>query len=155
MRVFVASDRTNRHLDGLFLFLQDKRHEVFDFRTTPPYFKWEDIVPVPRPWPARVVRTALKQETPTRAYLLHHRHLSAADVVILALPAPAGMHLAAGYAMGAGIPTIIYAPDHDFHEPDLFYSLSLPRFCVTLRELERELYILESPTAQLRLEDVA
>lgn len=126
MKVYLASSWRNKHFDSVFEKLVAAGFDVYNFRTTNAYFRWQDI--------AGFEDYVLHPEADAAAHndVLNHpkaieafdndlKALQEAHVVVLLLPAGNSAHLEAGLAIGQGTPTYILMP-----EPcrlDLMYSM--------------------------------
>jgi NTP pyrophosphatase (non-canonical NTP hydrolase) len=127
-KVYVASSwkRTARHGEVVRAIREVEGVEVFDYRNPPPGPTgvvpwteetpwWVDHTPPPFPGPPPGGMRAKALYTDARA-------LREADAVVLVLDAGKSAHLEAGFALGAGIPLLIFGSPED--EAELMYGLT-------------------------------
>ena len=141
-KVYVASSwkRTVRHGEVVRAIREVEGVEVFDYRNPPPGPTgevpwteeapwWMNHTPPAFPEPPRGGMRAKALYTDARA-------LREADAVVLVLDAGKSAHLEAGFALGAGIPLLIFGSPED--EAELMYGLT-PFQTVSLEVLQATL----------------
>lgn len=128
MRIYVASSWRNPIQPKVVNALrEDPELEVYDFRNPAPGdngFSWEQIDPVWGLWTETEFRDALEHAIANDGFKKDMTALKNCDLCILVLPSGRSAHLEAGYATGAGKPTIIYLPTGSLFEPELMYKMA-------------------------------
>ena len=127
MKLYVASSWRNREQPAVVADLRLAGHQVYDFRNPRPGdrgFAWSAIDPEWRKWSPAAFSLALGHRIARRGFALDFEAMKWADGCVLALPCGRSAHLEAGWCIGAGKPTIVYAPE--LPEPELMYLLAGP-----------------------------
>lgn len=135
MRIYVASSWRNSCQQEIVQLLREGGYQVYDFKNPEPGnhgFQWTEISPAWQDWNAAEFREALKHPVAEACFALDMAALRGCDVCVLVLPCGRSAHLEAGYAAGAGKPTVILLSGQD--EPELMYKMT-PYICVNQEEL--------------------
>jgi nucleoside 2-deoxyribosyltransferase len=127
-KIYVASSWRNSHQPEVVAALRYAGFSVYDFRNPEPGnvgFKWSDVDPE---WtdktliePVKLIE-GLNHPTAIRGYEMDMRSLMDCDACVLVLPSGRSAHLEAGFAVGAGKPTVIYMPERQ--EPEVMYRIT-------------------------------
>lgn len=73
------------------------------------------------PIPPEMFARAMRHQRAQQGFERDMRHLEEAEAVILLLPCGKSAHLEAGWAVGSGKPTVVYAPED--LQPELMYGM--------------------------------
>jgi hypothetical protein len=133
MKIYVASSWRNEFQPLVVAELREDGHDVYDFRHPAPGndgFSWRQIDP---DWsageaaPGRAQDVAayigmLRHPVAERGFALDMDALRAADVCVYVMPCGVSASLEAGYAVGAGKPTVVYVPK--MREADLMVKMA-------------------------------
>jgi len=133
MKVYVASSWRNQKQPEVVSALRAQGHDVYDFRNPEPDshgFNWREIDPAWQTWTLAEYQAALNHPIARAGYKLDMTALENCDVCVLVMPCGRSAHLEAGYAIGAGKPTVILLSDG---EPELMYKMA--RTCLALSEV--------------------
>ena len=125
LKIYVASSWRNTHQAEVVKRLREDGHDVYDFRNPKPGdhgFSWEEIDVGWLSWTPERFAEALKHPIAQEGFKSDMDALSACDACVLVLPCGRSAHLEAGWAIGAGKPTIIYA--WKLPEPELMYLMA-------------------------------
>ena len=154
MKIYVASSWRNKMMQQSVVFtLRAAGHEVYDFINPPDdsAFSWRQADPnwhqgerfgTNRQGNAEQFRNALLSRPAQRGYQSDKAALDAADVCVLVNPCGRSAHLEAGYAAGAGKPSLVLLNDGD--EPELMYLLfGIENVCVSQDEVLKRLEEIE------------
>lgn len=123
-RIYVASSWRNRHQPRVVSDLREHGYEVYDFRHPEPGsngFAWSDIDPAWQSWSPAAFRDALDHPVAKEGFRRDFDAMQWADVFVLVLPCGRSAHLEAGWAIGAGKPTLICLAEG---EPELMYRMA-------------------------------
>ena len=124
MKIYVASSWRNNIQPKVVEALRIQGHEVYDFKNPEPGdngFHWSEIDPDWKQWTPAELKDALRHPIAVRGFNKDMNALDECDVCILVMPCGRSAHLEAGYALGAGKPTIILLADG---EPELMYRMT-------------------------------
>jgi hypothetical protein len=141
LRIYVASSWRNDIQPFVVEALRKAGHEVYDFKNPAPGntgFKWGEIDTGWTTWRPETFRDALSHPIAKQGFGYDMAALADSEACVLVLPCGKSAHLEAGYAIGAGKPTIILLQNGD---PELMYKmtpyicLSIPEVVVTLEKL--------------------
>ena len=128
MKIYVASSWRNEKQPKVVRRLRDEGHDVYDFRNATEHlherdegFHWSDIDPEWMKWTPKQFISALDHPLAEAGFKSDMAGLTGADVLVLVMPCGRSAHLEMGYAVGAGIPTIILMADG---EPELMYKMA-------------------------------
>jgi hypothetical protein len=134
--IYVASSWANTYQPSVVLALRAEGYAVYDFRNPAPGvpgFSWEEIDTNWRAWTPAQYRDAVVFSKAARDGFHRDRvALVASRLCVLVLPCGASAHLEAGFAVGRGIPLMIYLPDSAPWKPELMYRFGT----VVLSEVE-------------------
>jgi hypothetical protein len=142
VKVYVASSWRNPYQPGVVWALEQRGHEVYDFRRPEEGvsgFSWSKIDPTLPTGPADLelgaesIREMLGHPEAEAGFERDMDALRWCDVCVLVLPCGRSAHLEAGWAAGAGKRTIVlldWAPS----EPDLMWKM-LGTLCVSIAEV--------------------
>lgn len=150
MKIYVASSWRNTVQPKIVKLLRDKGYEVYDFKNPAPGntdFHWSEIDPDWKKWTPEQFKQGLKHEIALNGFYSDMGALEDCDVCVLVLPCGRSAHLEAGWAIGAGKPTIIYIPEAV--EPELMYLMALS-MCTSSQELLTALEEIEQEIATPR-----
>ncbi|MHB8182632.1 MAG: hypothetical protein ACYDDN_02615 [Candidatus Desulforudaceae bacterium] len=145
MRIYVASSWRNGKQPQIVQALRNDGHNVYDFRHPEPGnngFHWSEIDPNWKQWTPAQFREGLKHPIAEAGFRLDMQALAECDACVLVMPCGRSAHLEAGYAIGAGKPTVILLADG---EPELMYKMadylctSIAEVIVACRKINREL----------------
>jgi len=135
LKIYVASSWRNSRQQEVVQLLRDHGYQVYDFKNPMPGnhgFHWSEISPEWMNWGAAEFREALGHPVAEMGFALDMAALRECDVCVLVLPCGRSAHLEAGYALGAGKPTIILLSGRD--EPELMYKMT-PYICTSQEEV--------------------
>lgn len=134
MKIYVASSWRNTIQPLVVLALREAGHEVYDFKHPAPGnngFHWSEIDPNWQSQTAAQFREALSHPIAERGFGYDMAALESSEACVLVLPCGRSAHLEAGYAIGAGKPTIILLQNG---EPELMYKMT-PYICLSIPEV--------------------
>lgn len=140
MRIYVASSWRNAYQQSVVRTLREAGHAVYDFRHPTPEdtsFHWSEIDPAWEDWPPGQYIRALQHPIAQTGFARDFAAMQWADAFVLVLPCGRSAHLEAGWALGAGKPTVIYIPEPV--EPELMYLTGGGRFALTEPQIVAEL----------------
>ena len=123
-KVYVASSWRNQLQPFVVSALREAGHDVYDFKNPAPGnngFHWSDIDPEWESWTPAQLREAHTHPIAEACFKLDMDALVAADVCVLVMPSGRSAHLEAGYAVGAGKPTVVLLAEG---EPELMYKMA-------------------------------
>lgn len=126
MQVYVASSWKNPDYQKLVDKLREVGFIVYDWRTSPTRFKWDEVFPPGEKYTAASYRKALGHPKSRAGYQGDMNGVLACDLCILCLPAGRSASWEYGFAMARGKGSIVYFPDGQ--EPDLMF---LESFAIT------------------------
>jgi hypothetical protein len=139
MNVYVASSWRNEQQPAVVAALRTAGHEVYDFRDPVSAFHWADIDPLWKDWSPWQFREALKHPLARRGFNKDFEALEQADVCVLVQPCGISAHLELGWAVAAGLRTIVLLSSG---EPELMYSMA-DQLAVSITEVVALLDALE------------
>lgn len=131
-KVYVASSWRNNQQPAVVAALREAGHDVYDFKNPEPGnhgFHWSDIDENWERWTPAELREAHVHPIAEAGFKLDMDALQAADACVLVMPSGRSAHLEAGYAVGAGKPTVILLAEG---EPELMYKMA--RTVLTIEE---------------------
>ena len=146
MKIYVASSWRNTIQPDIVALLRERGHEVYDFKNHG--FHWSEIDPKWKEWNAEQFRDGLECEIAINGYCADMTALEDCDVCVLVLPCGRSAHLEAGWAIGAGKPTIILLADGC--EPELMYKMT-PFICTNTVEMFEALEAINSSIRRCRV----
>ncbi len=135
LKIYVASSWRNPRQQVIVELLRDHGYRVYDFEHPEPGtngFHWSEIDPEWNNWGAAEFRNSLGHPIAEKAFALDMTALQECDVCVLVLPCGRSAHLEAGFALGAGKPTVILMSGRD--EPELMYKMT-PHICTDWKEM--------------------
>ena len=128
MKIYVASSWRNALQPVVVERLRAEGHDVYDFRNPKEHiherdegFHWSNIDPEWMKWTPEQFISALDDPLAEAGFKSGMDGLTTAEAVVLVMPCGRSAHLEMGYAVGAGIPTIILIEDG---EPELMYKMA-------------------------------
>ena len=124
MKIYVASSWRNNMQPKVVEALRIQGHEVYDFKNPEPGnngFHWSEIDPEWKNWTPDQFANALQHPIAELGFERDMKALMECDACVLVMPCGRSAHLEAGYAIGAGKPTIILLADG---EPELMYKMA-------------------------------
>jgi len=134
MKIYVASSWRNNIQPQVVEALRKENHKVYDFKNPRPGdhgFHWSEIDPDWQQWDSAKFKEALNHPIAENGFNSDMKALQECDICVLVLASGRSAHLEAGYAIGAGKPTIIYLQDG---EPELMYKMT-PFICLSIEEV--------------------
>jgi len=153
VKIYVASSWRNGFQQEVVRRLRAEHHEVYNFKAAshdpsapPGGFHWSDIDPEWKAWVPSVFRKALNHPIARAGFARDMTALMECEACVLVLPCGRSAHLEAGYAAGAGKPTIVLLSDG---EPELMYRMNT-KICCTLDEVVEAL---ADPIALVEIRD--
>lgn len=135
MKIYVASSWKNEIQPEAVKALRQSGHEVYDFKNPEPGnngFHWSEIDPNWEKWTPAQFRDALSHHLAVKGFNPDMNALESCDICVLVLPCNRSAHLEAGYAIGAGKPTVILLSDGE--PPELMYKMT-PYICLDVPEM--------------------
>jgi nucleoside 2-deoxyribosyltransferase len=135
MKIYVASSWRNEIQPQVVEALKNEGHNVYDFKNPSPGdhgFHWSEIDPNWKQWDTETFRKSLDHPIANRGFAKDMNALEECDMCVIVLPCGRSAHFEAGYAIGAGKPTVIYIPKHE--EPELMYKMA-DGVCSTMDEV--------------------
>lgn len=123
-RIYVASSWRNTIQPAMVAALRKAGYEVYDFKNPAPGnngFHWSDIDSQWETWTPAQLREAHQHPIAEAGFKLDMDALMAADGCVLVMPSGRSAHLEAGYAVGAGKPTVVLLAEG---EPELMYKMA-------------------------------
>lgn len=133
-KIYVASSWRNQTQEGVVRELRVAGFEVYDFKNPVEGnsgFKWSDIDSDWQNWTPEQFRESLRHPIAVSGFNLDMDALCWCDACVLVLPCGRSAHLEAGYAIGAGKPTVILLSDG---EPELMYRMA-DSICLDIEEV--------------------
>lgn len=124
MKIYVASSWRNEIQPKVVEALRNQGHEVYDFKNPEPGdngFHWSEIDPAWQQWTPDAFKQALNHPIAEHGFDRDMKALRECDTCVLVMPCGRSAHMEAGYAIGAGKPTIIFLADG---EPELMYRMT-------------------------------
>ncbi len=134
MKIYVASSWRNNIQPLVVEALRKAGHEVYDFKNPEPGnhgFHWEEIDANWTAWSSEQFRQALSHPIAESGFGLDMKALKECDACVMVLSCGRSAHLEAGYAIGAGKPTVIMLENG---EPELMYKMT-PYICLDIQEV--------------------
>lgn len=134
MKIYVASSWRNDTQPFVVEALREAGHEVYDFKHPAPGnngFDWSDINPDWKTQSSAQFRRSLLHPIAEHAFDSDMTALRESDACVIVLPCNRSAHLEAGYAIGAGKPTVILLQNG---EPELMYKMT-PYICLSIPEV--------------------
>lgn len=134
MKIYVASSWRNDIQPLVVEALRKAGYEVYDFKNPEPGnhgFHWSDIDPNWESQSAEEFRKALSHPIAESGFGFDMKALRECDACVCVLPCGRSAHLEAGYAIGAGKPTVILLQNG---EPELMYKMT-PYICLSIPEV--------------------
>jgi nucleoside 2-deoxyribosyltransferase len=123
-KIYVASSWRNDYQPDVVNVLVGEGFEVYDFKNPAPGdngFHWSAIDPKWKEWDAQKFVESLQHPIAQDGFGKDMAALMDCDLCVLVMPCGRSAHLEAGYAVGAGKPTIILLQDG---EPELMYLMA-------------------------------
>ncbi|BBB91040.1 MAG TPA: hypothetical protein PKA28_10735 [Methylomusa anaerophila] len=151
MKIYVASSWRNTIQPKIVALLRDQDYEVYDFKNPKPGntgFHWSEIDPNWKQWTPDQFKMNLKHEIALNSFYSDMRALEDCNVCVLVLPCGRSAHLEAGWAIGAGKPTIIFLQDNI--EPELMYLMAM-FICTDTQDLLSKLAELKNDIRRCRV----
>ena len=133
MKIYVASSWRNQFQPEVVAELRAVGHEVYDFRGPGDGwgdsgqgvggFSWSEVDPEWQRWPENVSRylDGLEHPRAVEGFARDMDALKRAQVCVMVMPCGPSASMEAGWAMGSGRRTIVYAPA--IREPDLMVKM--------------------------------
>lgn len=123
MRIYVASSWRNEFQPGVVAALREDGHEVYDFKDSEG-FHWTEVDGGWQAWPSDIPKylNGLNHPCAERGFNRDMTALKLADVCVYVMPCGVSASLEAGWAIGAGKPTVVYVPG--LREPDLMVKMA-------------------------------
>lgn len=143
MKVYVASSWRNNAQQLVVKVLREHGHDVYDFKNPEPSnhgFHWSEIDQNWKEWTPQEFIKALYHPIAGSGFSLDMQALRECDACVLVLPCGRSAHLEAGYALGAGKPTIILLGGSN--EPELMYKMT-QFICTTIGEVLKCLNVIQ------------
>lgn len=137
MKFYVASSWRNTIQPEIVALLRSLGHEVYDFKNPRPGdngFHWSEIDPNWKTWTPEQFKAGLDHPVAEAGFLSDMQALAECDVCVLVMPCGRSAHLEAGFAIGAGKPTVIILSETHVFEPELMYKMT-PYICTNVGEL--------------------
>ncbi len=132
-RIYVASSWRNEYQPTVVRQLQDRGHQVYDFRNPPSGpggFKWSDLDPGWEKWSTRdYIKLLLNHERAAQGFQQDSRALAWCDCCVLVMPCGRSAHLEAGWCAHAGKQLIVLLREDEPVEPELMYLLAQNIVC--------------------------
>ena len=123
-KIYVASSWRNEFYPEVVKRLDDKGHDVYDFRN-PPHggsgFHWTDVDENSPNWTFEQYKEGLHHPLAEKQFAADLMALEWADTCVLVLPCGRSAHTEAGWMAGKGKRVIVYTPE--MQEPELMYKL--------------------------------
>lgn len=123
LKIYVASSWRNTMQQGVVHTLRAAGYEVYDFKNPAPGddgFHWSEIEGGWKGWDAEKFKAALDHPIAVSGFDRDMDALRACDVCVLVMPCGRSAHLEAGFAVGAGKPTLVILENG---EPELMYRM--------------------------------
>ena len=123
LKVYVASSWRNDYQPHVVAALREDGHDVYDFKDAEG-FHWSEVDPQWADWPRDLAKylDGLEHPAAVRGFNRDMSALRRCDVCVYVMPCGVSASLEAGWAVGAGIPTIVYVPG--LREPDLMVKMA-------------------------------
>lgn len=123
MKVYVASSWRNEFQPGVVAALREDGHEVYDFKDSEG-FHWTEVDKDWQSWPSDIPKylKGLNHTCAERGFNRDMTALRNCDVCVYVMPCGVSASLEAGWAIGAGKPTVVYVPG--LREPDLMVKMA-------------------------------
>ena len=123
-KIYVASSWRNEFYPEVIKRLEEKGHDVYDFRN--PHhggegFHWTDVDLNAMKWTFEEYAEGLKHPLAEQQFNADIFAMEWADTCVLVLPCGRSAHTEAGWMAGAGKRVIVYIPE--MQEPELMYKL--------------------------------
>lgn len=122
--IYLASSWRNQYQPAVLALIRAWGFDVYDFRNPAEgnhgfaacdYPSWQSGT-------TAGFNQALTLPEPKQALDLDMDALRSASCVVMLLPCGKSAHIEAGYAIGAGVPLIVYSPANERFEPELMYG---------------------------------
>ena len=123
MKIYVASSWRNDFQPGVVAALRADGHEVYDFKDSEG-FHWTEVDGGWKDWPSDIPKylAGLNHPCALRGFNRDMSHLRDCDACVYVMPCGVSASLEAGWACGAGKPTVVYVPG--LREPDLMVKMA-------------------------------
>lgn len=123
MRIYVASSWRNNFQPVVVSALRDAGHEVYDFKDSDG-FHWTEVDGNWKDWPQDIPKylNGLNHPCAERGFNRDMNALRNCDLCVYVMPCGVSASLEAGWAIGAGKPTVVYVPG--LREPDLMVKMA-------------------------------
>jgi hypothetical protein len=121
VKIYVASSWRNEYQPVAVTRLRQAGHDVYDFKDADG-FHWSEIDPNWKRWTIPEYLTALTHPYAQRGFKRDMDALIASEICVYVLPCGRSASLEAGYAIGSGKPTAVWAPE--IPEPDLMVKMA-------------------------------
>jgi hypothetical protein len=123
MNIYVASSWRNTFQPGVVAALRQDGHTVYDFKDAEG-FHWSSVDPAWTRWTVDIslYLKGLTHPNAERGFARDMAALRACDVCVYVMPCGVSASLEAGWAIGAGKPTVVYVPA--LAEPDLMVKMA-------------------------------
>ena len=123
-KIYVASSWRNTFYPDVVKCLEEKGHDVYDFRN-PPHggsgFHWTDVDKNAENWSFEDFSEGLRHPLAQKQFGADLMALEWADTCVLVLPSGRSAHIEAGWMAGKGKRVFVYMPE--MQEPELMYKL--------------------------------
>ncbi len=132
-RIYVASSWRNIYQPLVVKQLQNKGHQVYDFRNPPSGpggFKWSDLDTGWEKWTTRAyIAQLLNHARAAQGFTQDLRAMTWCDCCVLVMPCGRSAHLEAGWCARAGKQVIVLLREDEPVEPELMYLLAQNIVC--------------------------
>lgn len=145
MKIYVASSWRNTTQPSVVAALRAAGHDAYDFKNpVEDYdFHWSEIDGGWETWDAEKFKAALSHPIAVYGFNADMDALRACDACVLVMPCGRSAHLEAGFAVGAGKPTIVIL---ESGEPELMYRMfGMENVCTSLDEALGRLEAISAP----------
>lgn len=126
MKIYVASSWRNEHQQRVVKLLEEKGHEVYDFKHPNGDnngFSWGEVDIYWKDWNMKEYVSGLHSISALRGFIRDFEAMRWADICVLVLPCGRSAHAEAGWMAGNGKKTLAYIPEGVTIEPELMYHL--------------------------------
>ena len=109
MKIYVASSWRNGFQPGVVAMLRAEGFEVYDFKDSDDGFHWTEVDGGWKDWPSDIPKylAGLKNSCAERGFNRDMTALRGCDVCVYVMPCGVSASLEAGWAIGAGKPTVV------------------------------------------------
>jgi len=118
MKIYVASSWRNTFQPEVVAALRAEGYEVYDFKDSEG-FHWTEVDPEWQSWPTDISKYL---DGLTHSLCGSRLQLRDCDVCVYVMPCGVSASLEAGWACGAGKPTVVFVPG--LREPDLMVKMA-------------------------------